>query len=342
MINKNIAITYLRALAAASIFACHILFISGYFKTSMWLNTGVPLFFLISGFLMSKKNILLTNKGIFCYYGSRIKKLSLPYIVYILAVVVVLCLIQRPPTLSSVIMYLIGCAGFTENGVLGLGHLWFITVLLICYFLTPLLQLLKDSQGKAVHGRGTVALLCFCGIQLIAFIVIEKPSYGIHVISYTIGYVLLGNCERSIDRGTIEHWGVAALVLSIIRLLADTRFMAAEYRVYYYYDALFQPIARLTIAVWIFCVAIFYCGKIQDWAEHYPRLDNMIQTFSAYSFEVYLTHQFIQLAVWEFFPHTNAVGVLVWIFMSAILTALNSWMLRIICEKIIRKRREKW
>lgn len=152
MAKRNISITYLRALAAASIFVCHILFISGCFKTSMWFNTGVPLFLIISGFLMSQKRICLNVSGIITFYKSRIKKVYLPYVVYILAISIVLFLVRKPPPPIGLVMYLMGCSALSENSILGLGHLWFMTVLLICYLQTPLLYYIRQKHSSREGG----------------------------------------------------------------------------------------------------------------------------------------------------------------------------------------------
>lgn len=324
MERRNISITYLRALAAVSIFICHILFIAGYFKTSMWLNTGVPLFFVISGFLMSKKKIQLDLKGIVSFYKTRISKFYLPYAVYILSVSAVLFLIRKPPNLVGLFMYLAGGAAFAENGILGLGHLWFISVLLICYLQTPLLQFLKRRNRRMIGG--------IFATQFLLFLLLDKPSYGIHIATYAVGYYL--GEDGKFSRHMTIQLGWLAAIFSMVRLLADTKFMAADYIIYYYYDALFQPVARFMLAMWIFCMAMQHTKNIESWAEKHKGMNKIIQQFSAASFEIYLTHQFIQLSVWEFLPHDGAVGMGMYIILSIVLTAMNTYALKLICSKI--------
>lgn len=164
----------------------------------------------------------------------------------------------------------------------------------------------------------------------------DKPSYGIHIASYAVGYCM--GCEKwKCDSKLTVRWGCLALVFSLIRLLLDTTVMAADYTIYYYYDATFQPIARFTLAMWIFCVSINHTEQIEDWALKHKKIDQAIQIFSAASFEVYLTHQFMQLSVWEFFPHNGLSGMTVWLILSIVLTAINTVVLKLICLGIEKK-----
>lgn len=299
----------------------------------MWFNTGVPLFFIISGFLMAQKKIDLNVNGIIIFYESRIKKLYLSYIVYILAISIVLILIGKPPTLTGVIMYLIGCPAFSVSGILGLGHLWFITVLLICYLQTPLLDYIKGRYNGS--RRRDIWFWLLLILEFLLFFGVDKPAYGIHMVSYILGY-RLGCRKWQCDSKTTIKWGFLAVFFSLVRLLLDTTVMAYDNKVYYYYDAIFQPIARLILAMWVFCVFIQHTEQIENWAMIHKKADWGITTFSAVSFEVYLTHQFIQLSVWKFIPHNGWIGMVVWVVLSIILTAINTIVLKQICLGIKR------
>lgn len=147
----------------------------------------------------------------------------------------------------------------------------------------------------------------------------------------------MGSTKIQIGKKMTTCWGCAALAFSVIRLLADEAFMAADYTIYYYDDALFQPIARFTLAMWISCEAFSHTQQIEDWATRNPRVNRTIQIFSAASFEVYLTHQFVQLSVWEFFPHNGVGGMILWILLSIVLTAINTIVLKLICSGIENK-----
>ncbi len=129
-------------------------------------------------------------------------------------------------------------------------------------------------------------------------------------------------------------WGIAALVFSAVRLVMDPIFMAADSAIYYYYDALFQPLARFILAMWIFQMMLAGTERIEKWARSHCRLNYCMQVLSESSFEIYLTHQFIQLSVWEFLPYKNLCVCAIWVILSIFLTVVNTQMLKIICSAI--------
>lgn len=330
-VKKNIAITYLRAMAAVSIFICHILFISGFFKTSMWFNTGVPIFFIISGFLMSQKQVVLDTAGVAKFYKSRIQKLYLPYAIYVSIVSAVLFLIRKPPDAAAFFLYLFGAAGFSPKSILGLGHLWFMSVLVICYLLTPFFQWGWEERNKKTR---LAILWIVLIVQFIVFIWAGYPSYGVHIGCYTFAYFTCRGAGWTRGKKECICWGIAALVFSAVRLVMDPIFMAADSAIYYYYDALFQPLARFILAMWIFQMMLAGTERIEKWARSHCRLNYCMQVLSESSFEIYLTHQFIQLSVWEFLPYKNLWGRAIWVILSVFPTAVNTQMLKIICSAI--------
>lgn len=332
MNNKRfISVTYARALATCLIFFCHILFISDHFKTSMWFNLGVPLFFIISAFLMSVKTFEAIGEG--AYYIKRLKSIFLPYLIYILSIVIVLIIIGRSPSLKVVIMYVFGLAGFTDGGVLGLGHLWFISVLLICYFVTPWLYRILNSNAEFKM----LVIGAFLLAQFLLFILVGYPSYGIHISTYTIAYIGFYQTRQNISKQALLLWIALAIVSSIMRLILDPIFMVAEYKIYYYYDALFQPLARFSVAMALFCLFKYFSRPITEWDSSHSFLDKSIQSLSNISYEVYLTHQFIQLSIWEFFPCVHSGwGLILWILGSVVFTWINSQIL-VLLEKQVAK-----
>ena len=66
------------------IISCHIL--QGLNnRWAWWLNVGVHIFFIISGFLYGKKDITNTKR----FYLDRIKKLLLIYIILLLIIIII-------------------------------------------------------------------------------------------------------------------------------------------------------------------------------------------------------------------------------------------------------------
>ena len=81
-VSKNIAISYIRLIAMILIVICHFLQFYGY-KLAFYLNIGVQLFFIISGYLYGNKDI----DNIVPFLKKRFRKILVPY--WIMALVMI-------------------------------------------------------------------------------------------------------------------------------------------------------------------------------------------------------------------------------------------------------------
>ena len=129
--SQSTAISYLRVLALIMIVSCH--FLQKLDNKWAWvLNIGVQIFFLISGYLYGFKQI----DNWILWLIKRIRKVYIPYIIVVFAFTPMLFLLN--PNLKSLIKHLICYITDTQwlgGGYDGLNHLWFITVIFICYII---------------------------------------------------------------------------------------------------------------------------------------------------------------------------------------------------------------
>lgn len=330
MKQRSTSIVYLRALAAILIFACHVAFIAGAFEASMWLNVGVPMFFIISAYLLSQKNAISHNA--LSFYRRRIGSIFPSYWIYLACVIVVLFTIGREPDIKSVISFGFGMFGLTGGVLLGQGHLWFITVLLFCYFITPLLHAICSYDNCRIP-----ILLGFGVVQLVVFFIVGYPSYGIHIGTYIFVYAFYFRKKGKVSKPQMICWIFVAAFFSVVRIFYDRIFMNASHQIYYFYDSFFQPLARFTLAMALFSVFVYFSEDIKAFGDRNPRTHAIVSKFSGISYEFYLTHQFILLAFWEFVPifHTGR-GLVIWIIVSFIATIANTFALVFIKNKLIK------
>lgn len=132
--SSSSGITWLRALSMISIVICHL---AQFYQNNMSqvFNVGVQIFIIISGFLYGCKTI--ENWG--GYFKKRLQKVYLPYLLFIIPILVLYAIFHKEVLyLAGVISYILGLQGFFSIG--GLGYLWFVTAIFICYLITPLLQ----------------------------------------------------------------------------------------------------------------------------------------------------------------------------------------------------------
>lgn len=328
--NRIVFITYLRSFATLCIFGCHLLFIANEYKLSMWANVGVPIFLIISAYLFSGR--MYRSNNIKHFFKKRVTSIFIPYEIYIVCVIIVLLILGKPPKLKAILLYGFGLSAFSNVSILGLGHLWYITIILICYLITPIIYKINTIQ------KGYRVLLLLTGAQFALFIILDYPSYGVHIASYILLFSYFQKRQGEITSKQLKIWVLAAIAFSLFRIFYDDMFAAMNSNIYYYYDAVFQPIARLALGMGIFEVFGYYSKYFEKW--HYKHEffgTKIIAAFSAISFEFYLVHQFIELSVWEYIPVMKCgtiAGALLFAGISFALSIMNVIALKYIEKKV--------
>lgn len=144
MKEKDMRISIIRLISLLMIISCHIL--QGlHIWLAFWLNLGVQIFFFMSGYLYGKKDIMDLKK----FYEQRILKILLPssILIFIMIVIDKLCFdIEYSKIFLSA--NLLGFGGFYGT-LFSLTHTWFVSYILICYFITPFLQNLFKKQKSS-------------------------------------------------------------------------------------------------------------------------------------------------------------------------------------------------
>lgn len=179
--GKLQSISMIRFVSMLMIIACHI---CQYFDNYLawWLNVGVQMFFVISGFLYGSKQI--TNPV--QWFLKNIKKILLPYYLFLLPVII-LYFIFAPANIdfSSTIRSLL-CIGTID----GIGNLWFVGYILFCYFITPILYELSIY----LENKSTKYSLLFISIFMLLFYVFGMLTNfyfrPYRILCYIIGFFI--------------------------------------------------------------------------------------------------------------------------------------------------------
>jgi len=189
------AIHFLRAMAIVFILLCH-LFEAYDNSWSALFYVGVPVFFIISGFLYGRKNIRSWHS----FISRRLLKVYLPYLLFVVPALLLFILFQ-PKILSPIdsLVYVFNVQGFT-GCTLGLNHLWFVTAIAVCYGSLPLLQ-----YGRRC--RQPFSLLCWLFFAL-DFLFFEGRFYWLPL--FGISYY-----SASADSKEIRISLVAVLILCL-------------------------------------------------------------------------------------------------------------------------------
>ena len=157
---KKNYITIIRVLSMLSIIIGHLLSSSNvsYIKSlGQFCYIGVTLFFYISGFLYGQKRL---KKD---FIINRIKKVFLPELFFSVIILFLYYAINSISTdilIKYILIYMANIQYFFDY-LFGIGHLWFISIIMICYFLTVILN--KMNYKIICYGSLILLVLCvFC------------------------------------------------------------------------------------------------------------------------------------------------------------------------------------
>lgn len=289
MHQKDSSIVYIRVCAMWMILGCHLM---EQFQhplahiSAMFLNVGVELFLLISAYLYGQRKI---HMKIIPWYKKRFYRIVAPYYVFL---GLLLCIYMFQGLQIDVFHWCVQfllLQGF-QIYVWGAEHLWFLTVLLFCYLLTPLLEWCEDKFSPRKK------LICF-GISIVAqsfatvYISTQLGRYWLLINFYVICYEL---GARQFKCRTIKHVAVAALLglFSIAgRLIGKICFDETVF-----YNVFISGITHCMLAISIFEILQFLAPK---------NAGKFITFFDSISYEVYLVHYMLIIGPISLFHYTD-------------------------------------
>ena len=286
MVERDSRLDAIRAVAMLLIVVAHYVQILGSWSIASWLNIGVQLFFILTAWLFCGRTFD-TRKEIICFYRKRYVRIMAPIWVYLLMVCGVLFAVHQPPPPTAVVMYLVGLAAFSSYGILGLGHFWYNTAILLCYGIIPLMDRILQKFEYRFLRIGTVATLSL--MMIVLFSKCSFLAFGIDVAFFIVLYCVLKRKEiDKFAKRLAQESIVPALLLTLARIMVDaiqpsfiTRYVDA-------YEGI-VTVSKCMLAVFLF--AFFY--NALD-GKHIPAIFSKI---AQVSYEVYIAHQFILLVV---------------------------------------------
>lgn len=285
---NSIAISYLRFTSTIFIVLCH--YLQAFDNRWAWFfNIGVQLFFMISAFLFAQNNI--TN--IYSWYKKRFLKIAPPYYVYFICISFFLYKYSAFFSWKNELYYMTITQG-VFGGYNGLEHLWFLTYILVCYLLTPVLQRFCDKYQ-------TVALPAIIGSFILGFISLRLT----YVCLYSLVYCLS-------RKNNLKSIILPSIFLSIVLMLFFDFDKLADMR------SLFSISFHIIVPIAIFSLTIFMSDFVR-----FPKMV-CVNLLNKYSYEIYITHHFIIIGSFSLLSLTdnssfNCVIVLILIIVQSVL-----------------------
>lgn len=306
--SQSIAISIIRVLAMSLIIACHFAQAYGY-TIAFLLNVGVQIFFLTSGFLYGKIEVTQPLE----FYKKRLLRVYVPYILVVAVVLLIQGLIGAWQfNLRDVLIYVCNLQGFISTSVAGLNHLWFLSVLMICYLLVPWLQRFMNYKPWILVGAVVV-------VSLVEFLLVQKMYPICAWIVLFIAGMVYGKYESS-KMSLSLMIGAAVLMTGMLPFFCLEHLTDPEWAHY---------------SVWLHCglailifVAIYYLlPKFISETANLP----VLKQVDKISYEVYLIHHPLIMGPLALLTVTPYVGLNVAIIL------ITTIALSYVCKQIVNK-----
>ena len=177
--GKLLYISAVRFIAMLLIIMCHI---CQYYNSewAWWLNVGVQIFLILSGFLYGNKSISAPIKWI----KRNAHKILLPYYVFLsLSILIYYVFFPHFISLRSVVESI-----FCIGTIKGIENLWFVGYILFCYLLTPYLELITETLKGNTQIKNIYRILLFFALFYVISDLLHFYFQPDKIICYFVGY----------------------------------------------------------------------------------------------------------------------------------------------------------
>ncbi|MGL5378774.1 acyltransferase family protein [Clostridium sp.] len=159
---------------------------------SQILVVGVYIFIIISAYLNSRIDIKDNLKWI----KGRFISLMIPYYIFLVIYFTISAINNLELSFKKISIYFLNLQGFT-NRIEGTGHLWFLTVIFICYLVTLILDKKKEFLNDNLMGIIGILAVVQTVISLQDKILGEYAFYVfLYIAIYSISIEKIGKLQR--------------------------------------------------------------------------------------------------------------------------------------------------
>ncbi len=313
--KRNISIQLIRVMAMTMILCDHILMHVSFSMKSIVIqitNSGVLIFLFISGYLYGNKHV---NKWME-WFKNRVIRICIPMWIFMVIDFIVSAVVWNVFNLKNVFIYIFNLQGILAADTRGgAGQLWFLTLIMICYIITPLLQWIREKNLNKNIGILTVLFAMVAQIFLAYFTDVGMVAghtlswciiaIGVYVVGYFIGNKILPEC---IENKRIVITTVLTVAASVMVIIFNSKFDGQII-----YDRIIIYYGLLVMDLWL-CTIVYWLGKhIKS-----DRAIKIITHFDTISYEVYIVHVLILFLLMERFSvPVYIVGTLIFSYIAA-------------------------
>lgn len=286
--KRNISIQLIRVTAMFMIILDHILCNVSFPIQAIIVqmaNSGVFIFLFISGYLYGNRNIDNWEN----WFCKRFIRICIPLWIFMIIDFIVEAILWKSFSMKYVFIYVFNLQGILGTNIGGT-NLWFLTLIMLCYLITPLLQWIK--QKSCNKKLGVVSIIIGIFLQIFFAYTTDIGMVAGHTLSwcmiavgmYVAGY-FVGNLILNEDIGKIRIIAITALavVASVLVLSFKSRFDGQVI-----YDRLVIYYGMVVIDLWIRTVGYKLGQYVKDGV-----MNKIINYLDAISYEFYIVHGLI-------------------------------------------------
>lgn len=323
--KRNSAISLARITGMLSIVLCLIIkyysFIPGHESLGTLFSSGVYLFFFISGFLYSTKEI----ENYRTWYIKRISLISLPATITAMCTIAAIAISGERINIKSIFAYLFDLEGllfinwnFTESHLFteirSLGSLWFTTIIMLCYLFLPILgHVKKNLTGKKSL---IIASVTFSILGLSAFAFLSGRFTLDYLFIFTFGYLFgFTGSDKRINFKTFSFYTFITAGVFIFKFYAKSKLSNL-----FFYTGL-STFALALFGIWV----VFFFFLIQNKAPQKVTkiaLAKPTVILDGISFYVYLTHGIFCMGTFDLYQKFKLFPATVLFLFSTIISAI--------------------
>ncbi len=308
----------------AMIITCHILQYLD-MELAWWFNVGVQIFLCISGYLYGSRR----EQPCFTFVGKQFCKILLDYWVVIVPAMVLYMVFNVVDTFTVGEMagYIVG-----YDTLPGGGHLWYVSIILFCYLLTPLMQSFFDyCEKRSPIGRWMHYLAAFLVVQTACYYFFPYFN-GAWINCYLFGFLLrrvssLRNQAKALNVCIF----VLAIALNSVQIAVDYINPGAIEilpDVFISHYGLLCNYAHVSLGVSSFICMHNFFSKI-GYCDGALRV---LGLSDKYSYDVYLVHQFYILGPASLMEATPCFLVNVLLIIAA--TFVTAFAVNIVSSRV--------
>lgn len=306
--GKIISFDYIRTISIILIILAHCCFgMNGmYFLGQFFANTFNIIFLALSAFLLGlswQKHNCPEYK--ISFITKRLRKLSNSYYTFIVIMFIFLAYTGYNNTIKDWLMHIFFLPWFDK--LPGFGHLWFITMIVICYIGIFVVSRLPLQIVNKCKERGIILLL----VSIVTQMIIGRMGLPNYILVYLLLYIYAFlNAERIlnfIDRIPLKSSMISGTVIIIAAILL------------FYFNLLNEYTSKWCGIISALAVFTIFVKLFKNSAKN-----AIVEYISTISFELYLVHHvfcFGKYSLYQIIPNP-ILGTIAIFIISIILAAL--------------------